>query len=566
MKLKKIISASNSWRCKNGFWVAFCLLFVLHILPVRSSYCEENETLISRAEMLTYPSPQTKGTTALDQPIDPLSYKLGPGDKVEIFLWGNIQAQYNLTVSPEGKLLIPTVGPVKVAGLLLAYAKKHIEAKVLKRFKNIEVNVELTDLRTFKVSVGGAVEYPGIYSANGVTRVSEVIAMAGGFVNENRELNWQRSTRTPLTFPSGIASHRNIIIFHKDGSADTADVLLFEQTGNLRFNYKVSDGDEIFVLLRERGINTYGIFGGVKNPAFYEYSPRDSLRDLINLAHGLTLNVDSTFAELVRFLPDGKTLSQTKISLSEILAGEKQDIKLLPDDRIYIKKIKDFNEKHQVLILGEIKYPGFYAITPDSSFLNQLVERAGGFTEFASLAEAEMTRYTRQHLTDAEFERLKLMEVADMTDLEYEYFKIKSREKRGRVSVDFKELFNGSRQGDIKLRNGDVIEIPRVSEVVNLAGEISNPGLLAYDPQLNYLDYIELAGGFSFRAVKGRVRIIRGSSGEWKKAKKSVILHPGDIIMVPEKKKSNFFKTVRDVIAFTANLATVYLVIREATR
>ncbi len=558
LNYKRFEDGQKGWHRRRNYSVIFMLSSIIALLWVSNSFSQQDELLI--------PTVQPPRITALDQPIDPSAYKVGPGDKASIFLWGNIQAQYNLTVSPEGKLLIPTVGPVAVSGMFLSEAKKKIRASVLKRFTNVRVAIELSDLRSFKVSIGGAVRIPGVYEANGVTRVSEVIRMAGGYVNESDDLDWRQSKDRIQTFPPGVASHRNIIVKHKNGPVDTADILLFEQTGDLTYNYKLIDGDEIFVPLCEDNINKYGIFGGVKNPAFYEYSARDSLKDLINLAHGLTLNVDSSMVELVRFAPDGKTVTRTDVALKEILNGESQDIELIPDDRVFIKTLKSYNEKHQVLVLGEVMFPGFYAIEPESTYLYQIMERAGGLTDLASLAEASMTRYTYQDIADNEFERLKLMEVADMNDLEYEYFKIKSREKRGRVSVDFVELFKGNGQGNIKLRNGDVIVIPKVSEVINVTGEVANPGLLTYDPELNFKDYINLAGGFTYRADKGGVRIINEVAGEWKKAKTHALLFPGDVILIPEKKKIDFINTMKDVITFAANLATVYLVIREATR
>jgi protein involved in polysaccharide export with SLBB domain len=541
-------------------------LFLMGVLMPEIGICQEEEDLSTKQALLNYKMDQPEKTVALDRPIDPSTYFIGPGDKLRIFIWGDIQAQYDVTITPEGKVLIPTVGPVNISNMLLSDAKLEIKNSVLKRFRNVEVTTDLMALRSFKVSVGGAVNLPGVYTANAVTRVSEIITMAGGFLGEQVDENKYRDISEPLIVPSGVASHRNIIVRRITGNVDTADVLLFEQAGDLRYDYKVVDGDEIFVPLREQEINLYGVFGGVRNPAFFEYSYRDSLTDLIKLAHGLTLNADSSKAELVRFNPDGKTTRSESIDLKQILAGEAPNMLMKPDDRVYIKIISDFNEKDQVLVLGEVQHPGFYAIIPDSTRLSQLIREAGGFTKSASLAEAEMTRFVDKNIADREFERLKQMNVADMSDLEYEYFKVKSREKPGRVAVDFQALYDKSGVNDIKLRNGDVILIPKVSQVVNVSGEVANPGLLAYRPEYNYLDYIDLAGGYSFRANKGKVRIIRAVTGEWKKAKKGTLLKPGDTILIPEKKKWDYFTTIKDIIAVTANVATIYLVIKQATQ
>lgn len=544
----------------------FFLTIIIHTLILGNLSFSQQEDLLQAPEVSGYTSLETGEVVALDEPVDPKTYRLGPGDKLTIFIWGSLQAQHDLTITPEGKLLFPNIGPIDVSGLYLFEAKSRIEKMVLKRYQNVQVTSDLTGLRHFRVYVTGAVNYPGVYEANSTSRVSEVILKAGGFINEDKELDNLQSSTTQVKFPPGIASHRNIIVKHVDGGIDTADVLIFEQAGDLRYNFKLTDGDEVFVPLREEEVNLYGIFGGVRNPGYFEYSPRDSLKDLISLAHGLSINAASSTAELVRFSEDGKATTKTIIALKDILSGRSPDIQLLPDDRIYIRTVKYYHEKQQVLIMGEIKFPGFYAIKPDSTYLTQIIEKAGGFTQLASLTEAEMTRFVSGEVIDREFERLKQMLVADMSDLEYEYFKVKSRQKPGRVSVNFEELFNGGGEGDIKLRDGDIIYIPRTSEVVVVSGEVANPGIISYHPRYNYLNYIELAGGYSFRADKGKVRVIKGVTGEWKKAKRKTRIDPGDAILIPEKKKIKYFSVIKDVVTFLGGTATVYLVIREATK
>jgi len=556
----------SPWVIKTIYRFKKLIMVGLILLLADRGFCQQEERTEIPSNYMDMGIRLPENVISLDRPIDPLTYVLGPGDKLSIFIWGNIQAQYNLAVTPEGKLLIPMVGPVDVSGLSLTDAKIKITEKILKRFQNVEVTADLIDLRIFRVSVGGAVNFPGIYNANCVTRVSEVIAKAGGFQGDEKILLRPLDKNKPVVLPVGTASHRNIMVKHTNGNIDIADVLIFEQAGELKYNFKLTDGDEIFVPLKEQNINLYGIFGGVKNPAYFEYSPRDSLRDLISLAHGLTLDVDSSKAELVRFDSDGKSITKIQIDLKKIISREIPDIQMLPDDRFFINIRNSFNEKNQVLVLGEVICPGFYAIDPDSTYLSQILEKTGGFTPLASLAEAEMTRFTDKEIADREFERLQLMEISDMSDLEYEYFKVKSREKPGRVAVNFQELYDQKNENDIKLRNGDVINIPRVSEVVNVSGEVANPGLLGYNPEYKFQDYIELAGGFSFRANKGKIRIIKGTTGEWKKAKNDTLLRPGDTILVPEKKKRNYINTIKDIMAFSANAATVYLVVREASK
>jgi hypothetical protein len=189
----------------------------------------------------------------------------------------------------------------------------------------------------------------------------------------------------------------------------------------------------------------------------------------------------------------------------------------------------------------------------------------GGFTEDASLVEAEMVREYGPQELDLEYERLKKIPISDMKSYEYEYFKTKSREKPGRVSVDFVKLFRGNDLGqDVLLKDGDQIFIPKRRLVVKVSGNIANPGFLTYEPGKSHLYYINKAGGFSWRADKGKIKLVKGMTGEW--VKPDGVVEPGDVIWVPEKPEKNYWNTFKDVVAILSSVATLYLVIDNATK
>lgn len=502
------------------------------------------------------------GKVLLEKTIDPKSYILGPGDILSVFIWGNFQGQFTLPVSPEGMLLVPEIGPVAVSGYSLEKAAKIISDRILDRYRNVEIVVSLVNLRVFKVFVGGAVKKPGAFPATPISRVSELIDMAGGFLGYDSESMDYKSDFKGSKFASRKASKRNVIIYRENGDVLEADILRFQITGKTKYNLQLTDADNVFVPLQDRGINLYGIFGAVKNPGYFEYSKRDSLRDLFELAHGLALNADSNNVEIVRFQAD----NEKTFSFTTDLRKKGWNIALQADDRIYIKELQNYHEKHQVKLVGEFKFPGYYAIVPDSTWLSGIIDKAGGFTDFASLHEAEMFRISAEEIIDPEFERLKKMEVADMTESEYQYFKMKSRSKPGRVSVDFPALIDGDKSKDFILRNGDLIQIPRKSRVINVMGEVSNPGIMPLSSGADYRYYIEKAGGFSDRANKRGVSIIKGLTGEWKKAEKGKLLEPGDTIWISEKKKHDYWGFFKETLIFVGNIATVFLVIQQATK
>ncbi len=482
----------------------------------------------------------------LEKAIDPDEYIMGPGDKLTISFWEEYSSQ-EIVVTPEGDIQIPHVGSVKVSGLTLSEAKKIIKDELLKKYRKPDFTITLTSLRKFKVSVAGAVEYPGTYSAFAHERISEIIQKAGGLTDSS--------------------SQRNIIVKRSDESELKVDIGMFLGIGDKSKNPYALDGDVIFVPILEDTLFHYGIYGAVKAPGEYEYAEGDSLLNLINLANGLTSDVKLSSAEITRFNPDNQTTSNIFVSLRELVVEGKRELNfpLEPDDRVFIRSIPKYHQKKQVTIRGEVLYPGVYAIEEGNTRLTDLVRMAGEFTSQASLAEAEMIRGYYTDVVDLEYERLKKMDVADMSKQEYEYFKTKSREKPGKISCDFVKLFqNNEKDQDILLKNGDLIRVPAKSLVVRVSGNVVNPGLISFEPSKTYLFYIEKAGGYSWRASKGGVRVIKEVTSEWVRPDKSTRIDPGDTIWIPEKPDRNYWGFFKDTMLVLGNIATLYLVVKTA--
>jgi polysaccharide export outer membrane protein len=492
-------------------------------------------------------SAPVKEEQILEKNIEPEEYVVGVGDVLSIDLWGEVNYSCQLQITPEGNLLIPRVGSVEVSGKSLREAKEIIQEAIMTSYKNVRVTVTLVGLRRFKVTVAGAVRAPGIYSVFANTRISEVIALAGGFL-ENSSL-------------------RNIVITHSDGTLSRADVFRFWRIGDRTRNPYVLGGDLVFVPARELNVNTCGIYGAVKSPGEFEYTAEDSLLDLINLAYGLTMDADFLRADLIRFNPDQHTTRSISIDLEGLISDNdpQNNLALMPDDRVFIRTISKFHKKDQVTIRGEVLYPGVYEIEEDQTKLSEIIAKAGGFTPDASLAEAEMIRV--YNVVDPEFERLKSIPVADMTKAEYNYFKLRAREKLGRVGVDFEKLFlQGVSEYDVALKSGDFINVPPKSMVVNISGCVVNPGLIPYKSGENYKYYIKRAGGFSWKARKSKIQIVKGLTGERLRPSKSRKIDPGDTILVPEKLERDYWGFFKDTMIVFGNLATIYLVVQQATK
>ena len=154
-----------------------------------------------------------------------------------------------------------------------------------------------------------------------------------------------------------------------------------------------------------------------------------------------------------------------------------------------------------------------------------------------------------------------------MTESEYDYFRLRSREKAGRVACDFEKLFGQNLEAyDVTLKDGDLIRVPPRSMVVNVSGSVINPGLVPYEPGKDYRYYVDRAGGFSWKARKNKILIVKGQTGERARPSKRRDIDPGDTILIPEKPERDYWKFIKDSMLVLANVATVYLVVDQATK
>ena len=541
---------------------------------------ETLQSLLKKPEAAVLPS-----SPAIEQAVDPEQYILGPGDMLQIIITGPTEINNQVRVSPEGSIQMPSVGSIDVRNLSLAEAKTKLMQKIRTKYLSNELSITLIQLRTFRVTVSGAVFKPGIVSVYALNRVSEAIDLCGGFLkpinvrSESKQVRVETPQREDITVQTSevrqtaalkteSASVRNIQVRRHNGEILRADILKYQLTGDLDANPYLLDGDVVFVPSQEMDVRQVWINGAVKAPDHFEFAEGDRVCDILALAHGFSTDADSSQIEITRFADNSKDVKRFVLNLDWKDAAQTEkllDTPLQPDDRLFVRNIPEFHEKHNVEVSGEVLYPGIYALENHNTKLSEIIARAGGFTAAASLQNSYLLRRTREDVLDLEYERLKKMTVAEMTEQEREYFKIKSRERIGSMGVDFVGLFDhkDSRQ-DVILRDRDLIAIPPQEKTVKITGQVINPGLFPYEPGRTMAYYIQRAGGYNWNVRKSKVRVIKGSTGEWMKPNRNTVIEVGDTIFVPEKPERDYWTLARDLITVTAQLATIYLVVERA--
>lgn len=496
-----------------------------------SASAQETTTETKRSELRI---PQPAGP--IEGAVDRATYRLGPGDRVAVTMRGVKPRSIETTVSAEGTLVLEPGVSLRVAGLSIDDAQSALRDSLVSFFRDVDVRLDLLQVRQFEVYVLGEVKTPGTYVAHGATRVSTMIELAGG-ITEN-------------------GSQRAIRIERSDGSTIQADLLSFLVLGKREANPFLSDGDRIMVPFSgERAI----VDGNVARPGDYEVLTDETVAKLIDLAGGTTPGADRSRVELRRFI----TLSNPETERIPVnLDDTSATIAAHPGDQIFVYPIPDWHLRRQVEIVGEVLYPGMYVIDEGRETLTQVIKRAGGFTPEAAISEVTLTRSYGKETIDPEFERLKLIDVSDMTRDEYEYFKLRSREHPGRVVVDVGKLFlEGAETEDVLLRRGDVVNAPEATRSVKVAGQVASPGVIKFESGRPVRWYIEEAGGYGWRAEKGGTRVIRSRTGEWISSKEAKVIEVGDTIWVPEKPERDYWEIFREYLIVVGQIATIYLVV-----
>lgn len=217
---------------------------------------------------------------ALECAVDPDTYIVGPGDIFSFNIWGALEEQVPLIVSPEGKLLVPSVGEIDVDRRPLSEVQALVLEKASSYYEKSRVTLTLEALRFFRVHVVGEVEYPGTYVAQAVDRVSSMIAEAGGVT----EWAWKRG----------------IELRHPDGRIDFFDLAAFEQEGNLEQDLFVNGGSVVYVPPIGLGKSLVKVEGDLESAGVYQIFRDETLLAFLQRIRVLERNTDLSKIAVIR--------------------------------------------------------------------------------------------------------------------------------------------------------------------------------------------------------------------------------------------------------------------------
>jgi protein involved in polysaccharide export with SLBB domain len=509
---------------------------------------------------------------ALTSSVDENEYIVDAGD---IFLFkidvpGPSLNIYQSTITPDGYAFIPNESALYVKNLTLKVAKERIQQSLKKANQNALIEVFLFQLHPINVTVLGAVRQEGRQQLLSNSRLFDAIQTAMEYPvtstreDQNRRMDLSENIEAERKLESTkedvnkVSALRKVSIL-RNSQNNTFDLLKFKILGDLSNNPYLMNEDVVIVPWKEEESNSISLEGAVGNPIQFQYRSGDDLATVIELAGDLLPETDSSKIELYRFTGEKEEIKKYVLDYKV-----DYDFPLKADDRIYVRFKSQYHTKYYIEIMGEVNYPGIYAIEDRNTTLSEMISKAGGFTDKAYLTGAKVLRY-KFLLEDKELERLQKMTVEEMSNIEKSYIRLRSREDLRLVAVDFEKLFiQEQKSEDVILRDRDLIIIPEIKNIVFVSGGILYPGNITYNESWNYENYIQSAGGFNKRAKKRNIKIIKSKTGNWIDANKDVIIEEGDIIFVPESEEVDWFQIFKDGLTIVTQFATILFFISSA--
>ncbi len=422
------------------------------------------------------------------------------------------------------------------------------KSTVLKNGDHLTIG-KILDRYENKIEIEGPVYRPGMYQLNKNPTLSVLLKNAEGLM--------------------GDAYKERAIIYRTrpDYSLEAIAVNLDELLNNPSENDIELQKDDLVKIssifdLREN--RTISINGSVIQPDTYEYVEDITLKDLVFEAGGFTEDAAPYNIEIARRILDDGT-GTVRNQIAEILTvniedglnfqTKLQEITLKPFDQIFVRKSPAYETQKLITITGEVNFPGTYALETRDFKLSNLIDKSGGATEYAYLEGASLERQFRLNQDELELNLAdSLTENVDET---------KSLSK---VGINLKEAIdNPNSTSNILLQEGDVINIPKKLETVQVRGEVLYPVNIRYNDGDKFKNYINSAGGYTDIANKKRAYIVY-ANGDVDRTKRFLFfksypkVKPGAVLIIPPKEEKKSLSTAERITLYSTIVSLAAIV------
>jgi polysaccharide biosynthesis/export protein len=410
-------------------------------------------------------------------------YVVGPGDQINVDLFGKKTARYRSTVSRDGALALPDLGPIQVSGLLFDDVREEIERRVTEQMIGVRASVTMGQLRSLRVFVVGDVAQPGAHRVGSQSTITAALFASGG-VSESGSLRSIELKRRGATV----------------GRFDLYDLLL---KGDTSRDLPLQQGDAIFVAPLGA---TAGVAGQVRRPAIYEFHPGATLADLVQMSGGLKPESDLRTATLQRIQESGERV----VMNVDLSAAADRARAIRTGDILTVHRVLD-EFTAGVTLEGHVHRPGPQAWRRGM----RLTDLLGGLEAMKLNADQRYVLIRRERMPDRKIEILSADAVAAFggrgTDAD------PLLEARDRVIIFTRDPERGSSLNsvlrELRLQARDNQPMP----VVTVGGRVRAPGEYPLETGMKVSSLVRAGGGmdeaaYALNAELTRYEVIDGEA------------------------------------------------------
>lgn len=468
---------------------------------------------------------------------------------------------YDSMVNISGKVKRPMYYEMKKnesVGTLLKYAGGYESDAYTKSIRIIRnngakrsvFNINEFDMSSFKVADGDEVSVDSI-----LDRYENMVEVKGAVFRPGLyQLGGDMTTvRGLLTQCDGVTEEAFTArgVMHRMNADRTLKVISVDVEGIMNGttpDMALQNEDILFIPTKSESQTerTITIHGEVQYPGIYRYADNETLEDFVLQAGGLKETASTVKVDVARRIYYSKATTTDSLiahtysfALKDgfVVDGE-QGFVLQPFDEVYVRRSPGYRTQQNVMVQGEVNFPGAYTLSKRETRLSDIIKAAGGPNNTAYIKGARLER----KITDEE--RMRMQQIVKMAQR-----KSDEKDSINTMMLDLgekyyvgiqldKALANPGGDEDLVLREDDRIIVPEYTNTVKISGEVLYPNTVAYKKGENAKYYINKAGGFGQRAKKSHTYIVHmnGTVNQMGKGDKPT---PGSEIIVPTKPKTD---------------------------
>ena len=508
---------------------------------------------------------------ALDVPVGP-DYVVGPGDGVTVSMWGGVSQSFARVIAADGHISLPESGDVQVAGLTLERAQTVIQSALKRQYRDVQVSVTLSRLRTIRIYVVGDVQRPGAYDVSSLSSPLNVLYTAGG--------------------PTAVGSLRTLEHYRGKQLVGKIDLYDFLLHGIRDGEDRLQGGDTLIVPASGPQV---AVWGAVRRPAIYELKGENTLAGLLDDAGGMTAAAslghiaveridanqhretitldlpsggdrDNPRAALANFnVKDGDRIHVAPIApysdrviyleghvvrpgrhpyregmrLSDVLksyqdllpepAAQGEIIRLVPPDlhaqtiEFDVPEALIGNNNLNLQPFDTIRILGRYEVDAPKVDVRGEVLRPGSYPLSTGMTASQLVRMAGGFKRDALLDRADLMSYRVINGT-----KVESQRTDIRIGDAVQKADSNA---DSELKPGDVLTIHQITgwndigASITVEGEVSHPGSYGFQDGEHLSDVLRRAGGFRDTAYPAGAVLIRDQVRELEEKSRVELIH-----------------------------------------